>query len=1051
MDNLIGKVNDSFGAKIEAAFMGEEEEEDRDVIWLLATLALSKLGITLSVGINWSAFEKMFGWVSSISVVSVKVADVSPFVVRTVVFTGLLLLQPACVARMHWLSLEHRKVLTSYSSIFFPRVEMIPNHSALSPLIVVLFTLFFVIFVPSYAMGKHMSSGFAFILLGVPTIYLLLVNFSRKSMWQYVEVHCADVVKMHRYEQLCLKEGVYLLFLFVASYTFIMNFFIEYMATWSEMEGSARAFLVIGFMVYCPAPIVYLYRLITLEDADRTFRIFREQLVAPFNDKNMYMKLVMLVEAVLFSLCMVAFSKNEVGQLTGGMIVALLFCGYSLVFRPFDDAMDMLSDVLARGSVVFDLFIGLILADNTSSTSSDAASVFLIINALAGAAWFLYALDLKDLLLNRFFLVLQMYAQGKAMAYTEQRIPRLSDQRVKRIASSPIEFHVLSAVQRIRFATTRKAVFFSGQRIKELNDLEVTWLNFQHLGFDVTSLLALGFTVDELMGVDAQLDDMGDRSDIKNLFEKAHSDKLTEKGPADRETLAMKRKLGMFYKDMGEYISAMSVLQECLELQTSHLGATDADTLITKQKIGEFYTFLQRSSDAIPLLQECFDTRKEVSANAPETVDAMRALGQAMLASGLVVQARVLLEERLGIAIKNAVEANLREDHPDTLRARLDLGMAYMECGLYLSVGDLQLRRVMNRYKTMHGSHSRCTLELMLEYAILLSKLGQHRDALRLKEDSVEERQATLGPHHTATLNSKFALAETLIELGKTKELESLHLRDDLAAQELRLGETHPATIAASMKMGGLYFTMGKFEEALDVFRRVVDRRGKALGESHELTLNSSNNISACLDAMGRTDESKDMYEKTLDLAVKALGENHLLVLGIKLNLGQQRQRTGDFEAAGRLYNEVHRSGCEHYGETHPRTLLAHDFLGCLELVQEKFEDACTTLETVATLRGDVYDDSHPYVLQSMENIASCKRRLGKLDESLALFQTVCKLRVDNYGEQHIDTTRVLVGYALLLADMGHGQHALPIIRKCIANLRSTVGNGHYMVYEYTG
>ncbi|CAE7851403.1 unnamed protein product, partial [Symbiodinium microadriaticum] len=270
----------------------------------------------------------------------------------------------------------------------------------------------------------------------------------------------------------------------------------------------------------------------------------------------------------------------------------------------------MATDVLARGSVIFDLFIGLILADN-SATSADAASAFLIINSLAGTAWFLYTLDLKDMLLNRFFLLLQMYAQGRAMTYTEKRIPKLSASRVKNIASSPIEFHVLSAVQRIRFATIRKDAFFSGKRIKNLSDLEISWLDLQHSGYDVTSLLALGFTVEELMMVDPQLDDMGDRSDIRSLFESAYVEQKAGKGCGDRDTLAMHHRLGMFYKDMGEYNVSLRTLNECLELKVSHLGVTDPDTLLTKQEIGEFYTFLKRSSDAIPLLQECLDAHKE--------------------------------------------------------------------------------------------------------------------------------------------------------------------------------------------------------------------------------------------------------------------------------------------------------------------------------------------------------------------------------------------------------------------------------------------------------
>lgn len=67
IDSAVEYINDTFGEKISSTFLGagggEEEEEggDADIIWLLLSLALSKLGITLSVNLDWGAFEKVFG------------------------------------------------------------------------------------------------------------------------------------------------------------------------------------------------------------------------------------------------------------------------------------------------------------------------------------------------------------------------------------------------------------------------------------------------------------------------------------------------------------------------------------------------------------------------------------------------------------------------------------------------------------------------------------------------------------------------------------------------------------------------------------------------------------------------------------------------------------------------------------------------------------------------------------------------------------------------------------------------------------------------------
>ena len=109
LDDLLGFANDTFGEKISSMF-GDSEDDgpDVDVILLLITLAISKLGITLNVGIDWDIYEDVFGWLSALSFVSIPVPTVNASVISSIVGTALLLVQPMCLARMHWLAAEHQ-------------------------------------------------------------------------------------------------------------------------------------------------------------------------------------------------------------------------------------------------------------------------------------------------------------------------------------------------------------------------------------------------------------------------------------------------------------------------------------------------------------------------------------------------------------------------------------------------------------------------------------------------------------------------------------------------------------------------------------------------------------------------------------------------------------------------------------------------------------------------------------------------------------------------------------------------------------------------------
>jgi hypothetical protein len=287
LDNIFGSVNDALGAQISSAFDGGGDDDsgpDVDVLTLLFVLIISKIGISFSVGIDWSVFDNAFGWLNRLSVLAPHVPNVGEATIKTVTFVLLLLVQPVCVLRMKWLSREHRGELAPPLPRLFswlPRVvrsRLVPCPSMFTPLTIMLWVLFWVVFIAAMAAKAHMLAGFSCLFFGFPAAYLSFVNFVRQKTWEYVYLRCADVVRLRQYENRCLKEGTFVLFLFVASYSFVMNFFIALLSTWKNQTGAQNAFLVIGFIFYSVLPLWYLYHIITDANADRTFRIFREQL-----------------------------------------------------------------------------------------------------------------------------------------------------------------------------------------------------------------------------------------------------------------------------------------------------------------------------------------------------------------------------------------------------------------------------------------------------------------------------------------------------------------------------------------------------------------------------------------------------------------------------------------------------------------------------------------------------------------------------------------------------------------------------------------------------
>ena len=91
----------------------------------------------------------------------------------------------------------------------------------------------------------------------------------------------------------------------------------------------------------------------------------------------------------------------------------------------YDGDEENATDVVARSCSVVTLCLGLLVVSAAPHTSSAAVGGVLVAISAVGIVWFLYALDLKAMLTDKFFLALQLYAQAKAAIYTETRIKGL--------------------------------------------------------------------------------------------------------------------------------------------------------------------------------------------------------------------------------------------------------------------------------------------------------------------------------------------------------------------------------------------------------------------------------------------------------------------------------------------------------------------------------------------------------------------------------------------------------------------------------------------------
>ena len=191
---------------------------------------------------------------------------------------------------------------------------------------------------------------------------------------------------------------------------------------------------------------------------------------------------------------------------------------------------------------------------------------------------------------------------------------------------------------------------------------------------------------------------------------------------------------------------------------------------------------------------------------------------------------------------------------------------------------------------------------------------GDHQGALGLRRQVLAKRREHLGPEHRQTLTAEYALAGTLLGLGRPDEARpyadhavmryvaefgpddpaSLAALERSARIQVQLGETAEGILKyrravsgfrdqgdevraqrATTNLGRLLFARADYEDALSVFREQVDVQGHLLGTDAPATLASLRDLALTLARMGRLREAKVVARNLVTGTTRVHGADH--------------------------------------------------------------------------------------------------------------------------------------------------------------------------------
>jgi serine/threonine-protein kinase len=399
--------------------------------------------------------------------------------------------------------------------------------------------------------------------------------------------------------------------------------------------------------------------------------------------------------------------------------------------------------------------------------------------------------------------------------------------------------------------------------------------------------------------------------------------------------------------------------------------------------------------------------------------------------AGQTVTAREILDRGAGRVAE-------RVDDPVVRSQLLDLmGRVYKNLGLYdqalgLMEESLALRR------TRVGEPA--VADSLGHLAALHQQRGEYQEAAQRLEEALELNRR-LGDHDGVSfarlLDQRGLLRLTSgdYQAAEADLLQSLALRR-------RFGDL-AAVAESSSNLGGLYFTLGRSDEAAASFRESLDLRRRLLGTEHPAVAATLNNLAAVYARGGNWRAAEPLYREALERYRKLLGDEHPRVATSVNNLALLYYETGDDEAALPLFRESLALRRRLLSPEHPEIAQSLTNLGLLLQRRGELEEAEGMLREALEIRRRSLGEDHPNVFAGLNNLALALAARGELAEAEALLvESLRRLRAQ-LGEEHPLVAINLSNLASVLHQKGDRVGAEELYRRSLELRRATLPNGH--------
>ncbi|HYG09852.1 MAG TPA: tetratricopeptide repeat protein, partial [Pyrinomonadaceae bacterium] len=330
----------------------------------------------------------------------------------------------------------------------------------------------------------------------------------------------------------------------------------------------------------------------------------------------------------------------------------------------------------------------------------------------------------------------------------------------------------------------------------------------------------------------------------------------------------------------------------------------------------------------------------------------------------------------------------------------------------------------------------------MLPQASNLAEAGNYPAATELAGRALAIRERVLGDEHPDTVTARIRLARLFAAQSDFARAEPLFLRA-LAAREKSPGAEHPDTASTLTDLALLYKEAGDYDKSEALQRRALSIDEKALGTDHPSVAIDLVILAGLLWDRGDYVNAEAAHLRALAINEKAYGaESREVALSLNGLAGIYWLR-GDYERGESFFLRAIKIVEKEYGTDSLPTAAPLGNLARLYDSKGDYAKAETLFRRALTVLEKTHGLEHPDVASVVNSLAEMYRNKGELERAEPLYKRTLSIIEKLLGPEHPHVATTLNNLALLYKARGEYERAEPLYLRVLSTYERAYGTGH--------